>query len=165
MLKKSPLIIVILIYIGALGFYYWNFNNDGSFFSFSMDQNHWGVFGDYIGGITNPIIALALLSFVSKTYSMQKKEMENLKENLKIQIMISATSELMANTRREVDFLEKLCKQKEERLSEAKHFKNLQILGEKYEGILTSYNASCEAREIARMNLSNYAEKLKNLIE
>lgn len=56
-----------------------NFHNK----SISHDPADWGVLGDFFGGITNPIISLATLFFVAKTYLTQIAELDSARESVK----------------------------------------------------------------------------------
>ncbi|MDR7019582.1 hypothetical protein [Aeromonas salmonicida] len=49
----------------------------------SHDPADWGVLGDFFGGITNPIISLATLFFVAKTYVTQIAELDSARESVK----------------------------------------------------------------------------------
>jgi len=51
-----------------VGFYFYNFND-----YLTQDQTIWGAFGDYIGGILNPVIAFFVFYYVVKNYESQKE--------------------------------------------------------------------------------------------
>jgi len=61
-----------------VGFY--SFNIDGSL---SSDTNDWGTFGDYVGGLANPVIALILLYYVYKTFLTQRKQIIEAREEFR----------------------------------------------------------------------------------
>jgi len=77
-------VLAILIGIGLVivGFYFFNFNshilkNEGwwkVFQNLSADTGNWGTFGDYVGGILNPVIAAFAFYLIAKTYELQKSE-------------------------------------------------------------------------------------------
>ncbi len=79
--------IVFLIVI----FYAINFNFDmlknenwsGIFKNLSKNTGNWGAFGDYAGGILNPVIAAFAFYLIAKTYELQKTELEATRELLK----------------------------------------------------------------------------------
>lgn len=81
---KTGRVLVILVGIGLVivGFYFFNFNshilkNEGwwkVFQNLSADAGNWGVFGDYVGGILNPVIAAFAFYLIAKTYELQKSE-------------------------------------------------------------------------------------------
>lgn len=50
-------------------------------YSLSDDPAKWGVLGDYFGGVINPILSLATLIFVAKTYITQKAELNKVKQS------------------------------------------------------------------------------------
>jgi len=43
----------------------------------STNENTWGLFGDYIGGILNPSIGLLVFIYIVLSYNIQKKELKN----------------------------------------------------------------------------------------
>ncbi len=73
----------ILIGIGSviIGFYFFNFNSHilknedwwNVFQNLSKDTGNWGTFGDYVGGILNPVIAAFAFYLIAKTYELQKR--------------------------------------------------------------------------------------------
>lgn len=50
---------------------------------FSEDQTHWGVLGDYIGGVLNPAISLAALYWLTRSIIIQRKELQESREALR----------------------------------------------------------------------------------
>jgi large-conductance mechanosensitive channel len=89
--------IVILIAVIVFSFYFINFHH-----SFSDDNGKWGTFGDYVGGILNPIIAGFALYLIAESYKLQKKELEETRKLLKVstdaqinQIKIAAITALL----------------------------------------------------------------------
>lgn len=55
----------------------------------SSDQSDWGTFGDYVGGLLNPVVALVALWALLKTISLQIKELHVVKAELKKTISIA----------------------------------------------------------------------------
>lgn len=91
----NPILVVFAVAILLLiivGFYFYNVNSqileDGKwlnvFYNRSQDNGDWGAFGDYVGGILNPVIALGALYLIAQTYKLQKNELEKTTELLKI---------------------------------------------------------------------------------
>lgn len=60
---------------------------------FSSDQSDWGAFGDFIGGVLNPILSVLTLFVLALAYVMQREELKETKEALKLQ---TKTTEEMA---------------------------------------------------------------------
>lgn len=54
-----------------IGIYIFNFRES----SISKDPSNWGVLGDYIGGLLNPLISSITLFFLVRTYLSQKEEL------------------------------------------------------------------------------------------
>lgn len=77
---SGPFLAVILIIIGIIGFYVGNM-----FGELSSHITDWGSFGDYIGGLANPVIALAVLYYVFRSFQSNKQAMIELKNQTKIQ--------------------------------------------------------------------------------
>jgi hypothetical protein len=70
----------------VIGFYVVNFHN-----GLSGKNEVWGTFGDYFGGILNPIVALFAFYLIAETYKLQikayelrKTELEETRKLLKI---------------------------------------------------------------------------------
>ncbi|MGZ8947235.1 MAG: hypothetical protein ACXW1W_17665 [Methylococcaceae bacterium] len=70
---KTKLVVAVLciIVFVVVGFYLVNFH-DG----LSEKNEVWGTFGDYVGGILNPVIAAFAFYLIAKTYELQKRELE-----------------------------------------------------------------------------------------
>lgn len=64
--------------IGVFLFYFSNFNGD-----LSSKPEHWGTFGDFIGGTLNPILSFFALMALLLTIVLQSKELEGTKEELR----------------------------------------------------------------------------------
>lgn len=63
--------IAALIFVATSALYIYQFGKNG----LSLDQFHWGSFGDYFGGLINPILAfgnLLLLIYISRIVSNQE---------------------------------------------------------------------------------------------
>ena len=63
----------------VIGFYLIIFNN-----GISTKNEDWGTFGDYIGGVINPLIAACALYLISETYKLQKLELKKTVELLNL---------------------------------------------------------------------------------
>ena len=79
LIRYKYLIPITLIILVVVGFYFFNFHH-----SLSKENNAWGTFGDYVGGILNPVIAFGALYLIAETYKLQKIELEKTTELLKI---------------------------------------------------------------------------------
>ncbi|MCC4775885.1 hypothetical protein AB4077_14450 [Vibrio cyclitrophicus] len=63
-------ILTTLVIISIVGFYIYNFKE----LSISPDPEKWGPFGDFFGGVLNPI--LAFISFLALLYTIHMQQME-----------------------------------------------------------------------------------------
>lgn len=52
-------------------------------YGFSGKQEDWGVFGDYVGGLLNPVISLAALYWLTRSIVLQKRELQESREALR----------------------------------------------------------------------------------
>ena len=77
--SKKIVVIICFIVLIIVGFYFYNFHN-----GLSRDNGVWGTFGDYVGGILNPIIAAFAFYLIAKTYELQKTELEETRKLLKV---------------------------------------------------------------------------------
>lgn len=78
--------ILIFTAIFMCGFYIRNFYST----PISGDPANWGQFGDYIGGVLNPLLALTnLVVFIFLNNKIQRQEDRNTAENIRIQKVMS----------------------------------------------------------------------------
>jgi large-conductance mechanosensitive channel len=91
-----------------VGFYFFNFHN-----GFSKENGDWGTFGDYVGGILNPIIAAFAFYLIDKTYELQKRELEETRKLLQVstdaqkeQIKLAALTALLNSNLMRISTLE-----------------------------------------------------------
>ena len=70
------IVAIIVVY----GFYFFKFFSG---FKFSDQTGVWGTFGDYVGGILNPILSFFSLIAISLTLTLQIKELKNSKDESK----------------------------------------------------------------------------------
>ncbi|TAN68028.1 MAG: hypothetical protein EPN17_10030 [Methylobacter sp.] len=119
---KTGWVLTILVVIGLVivGFYFFNFNshilkNEGLwkvFQNLSADTGNWGTFGDYVGGILNPVIAAFAFYLIAKTYELQKRELEATRSLLEVstdaqknQIKLAALTALLNSNLMKIDML------------------------------------------------------------
>ena len=115
------LAILIVIVLLVVGFYFFNFNFDilknghwlHIFQNLSKTTGDWGTFGDYVGGILNPLIAAFAFYLIAKTYELQKKELEETRKLLQVstdaqkdQITLAALTALLNSNMARINMLE-----------------------------------------------------------
>lgn len=66
--------IVLLAAISVTGFYFWFFYEKLKR-PFSVDPEQWGQFGDFIGGVLNPLMAFAAFYWLTQSVKVQKNEL------------------------------------------------------------------------------------------
>lgn len=76
---RKFVIALCLTALTILGFFFANFHG-----GLSSDNGVWGTFGDYVGGILNPLIAAFAFYLIARTYELQKNELEATRNLLKI---------------------------------------------------------------------------------
>lgn len=69
--SNRPLLFVIIVFFCFVLAYIINFHSH----SISANPGDWGVLGDYIGGVTNPLISTIALIYLAKAYYTQKTEL------------------------------------------------------------------------------------------
>lgn len=69
---RIALIFVCSALIGAISFYAYTFG-----FSIVKDKNEWGAFGDFIGGLLNPIVGVVTVFLVLLNARLQRLELRN----------------------------------------------------------------------------------------
>ncbi len=87
---KRVIVVICLIVLGVVGFYFANFHN-----GLSEKNEVWGAFGDYFGGILNPVIAAFAFYLIAKTYELQKRELKVSTDAQKNQIKLADLTALL----------------------------------------------------------------------
>ncbi|MFM2625648.1 putative phage abortive infection protein [Vibrio owensii] len=75
--KYIALVIIAIIPLGYLA-WFWGIND----YELSKDVSNWGVFGDFIGGILNPLIALLAFYWLTMSVLIQKTELSETQQIL-----------------------------------------------------------------------------------
>lgn len=66
---------------GVVVLYVVNFGHLG----LSQDTDDWGSFGDYVGGVLNPIVAFAALAVLAYSVSIQRRELHEARKTMRAQ--------------------------------------------------------------------------------
>ncbi|MEC4749776.1 hypothetical protein [Methylomicrobium sp. Wu6] len=118
---KWILLILISAVLIIIVFYFVNFNShllNGEewwkvFQNLSNNTGAWGTFGDYVGGILNPVIAAFAFYLIAKTYELQKRELKTTTSLLKVstdaqkdQIKLAALTALLNSNFTRISLLE-----------------------------------------------------------
>jgi large-conductance mechanosensitive channel len=105
---KQVVKVIFLIVLGVGGFYFANFHN-----GLSIENGDWGTFGDYFGGILNPVVAAFAFYLIAKTYELQKRELEATRSLLgvstkaqKDQIKLAALTALLNSNSTKIGLLQ-----------------------------------------------------------
>lgn len=80
-LKAGPYRLVVLGFAvagGVIGFYVARFGS----WSLSDDPDDWAAFGDYVGGLLNPLVALLALALLAFSVGIQRRELNQTKRAL-----------------------------------------------------------------------------------
>jgi predicted RNase H-like HicB family nuclease/uncharacterized membrane protein len=106
--RNHPFVVICLIVLGVVSFYFVNFHN-----GFSKINGDWGTFGDYVGGILNPVIASFAFYLIAKTYELQKTELKATRGLLEVstdaqkkQIELAALTALLNSNLTRISLLE-----------------------------------------------------------
>jgi large-conductance mechanosensitive channel len=118
---KRVLFVLVVLGLLVVGFYYFNFNShilkkeiwQNVFQNISESNDKWGAFGDYVGGILNPVIAAFAFYLIAKTYELQKTELEATRSLLELstnaqkeQIKLAALTALLNSNLTRISMLE-----------------------------------------------------------
>ena len=102
---KQVINVICLIVLVVSVFYFANFHN-----GLSEKNEVWGTFGDYFGGILNPVIAAFAFYLIAKTYELQKRELEATRSLLEVstdaqknQIKLAALTALLNSNLMRID--------------------------------------------------------------
>ena len=89
--RNHPFVLVICtLVLVVLGLYFGNFH-----YGLSDKNDDWGTFGDYFGGILNPILAAFVLYWIVETYKLQKTELQETKRLINDQVKLAALTALL----------------------------------------------------------------------
>lgn len=96
--SKFFLVLFIAVVAGFYAFQFWAV-------PLSNDAGTWGQFGDYFGGVLNPIVAFAAFYWLTKSIELQDRELRaargNLNEALRLQLDQALTARTAADTQTE----------------------------------------------------------------
>jgi len=99
MTTKRILASLTLLVLSVIGFYLWHFKGH----PISPNPSDWGPFGDFFGGILNPIIAGAGLLLLLRTITQNEKALIQAKEMIEQgNTVIKQNAEELKSTREEV---------------------------------------------------------------
>ncbi|HTF95261.1 MAG TPA: hypothetical protein VL995_03935 [Cellvibrio sp.] len=91
--KRAPYLVLIII-TGLMALYFWNFNG-----AISGRQDAWGQFGDYVGGLINPMIGFITVWLL--TVSMRQNHLMLIQANKELELARQAlvnAKEMQAKT-------------------------------------------------------------------
>lgn len=78
-LRYAIVLVISLIFVYVVWFGLWNHQ------PLSEDAGKWGAFGDFIGGLMNPIVALLALYWLTQSIAVQKQELKDTRTVLEAQ--------------------------------------------------------------------------------
>jgi len=86
--RNHPFLVTLILVV--LGLYFGNFH-----YGLSDKNDDWGTFGDYFGGILNPVLAAFVLYWIVETYKLQKTELQETKRLINDQVKLAALTALL----------------------------------------------------------------------
>jgi len=99
--RNHPFVLVICtLVLVVLGLYFGKFH-----YGLSDKNEVWGTFGDYFGGILNPVIALFVLYWIVETYKLQKTELQETKRLINDQVKLAALTALLESNLTRISLL------------------------------------------------------------
>lgn len=114
------LAVATVIGAGAFIFYFISFKGD-----LSHQQDIWGMFGDYIGGVLNPVFSFLALVALLLTIVLQSKELEQTRTELKRTADANAKQATYISTQQKREDIYKLITKLSDRINN-NYNKNLQ---------------------------------------
>jgi hypothetical protein len=78
--KKSRVLACSIFILIVAGYFFWFLVINSQ--RLSVDTSSWGAFGDFVGGILNPLIAFLAFYWLTVSVLIQKKELEETKNAL-----------------------------------------------------------------------------------
>lgn len=76
--EKTVIISIAMIFFSIVSAYVYSFHS----YEWSSKPSDWGVIGDYVGGLLNPVISFVALYYLIKAYTTQKQELRETKSVL-----------------------------------------------------------------------------------
>jgi len=166
-IEENIIIIVCVVALIVVGFYSLNFtsllsDSRKEFLSFtlklSMDNDDWGTFGDYIGGVLNPLIAGFVFYYVVKTYELQKIET---KRQIEIAAITAVINTKLIQLQDLNNNIEKILKKKELKSTEL-HFQGNK---QSYQQYCNSIDNEASPFNESKKDLDRDIEKLQNKLD
>ena len=74
--------VIVAFGISSAGVAYWRWFSVVQDRSLSTSPSTWGAFGDFVGGILNPLVALSALFMLITSVRIQKKELAETRDAL-----------------------------------------------------------------------------------
>lgn len=71
-MKYKPLLLSLALLSLVWAFYFWHFNN-----GFSLSQGDWGTFGDFTGGVLNPLLNFITIYLLIKSLNSQESALKH----------------------------------------------------------------------------------------
>lgn len=76
---KTALIVGVIFFILVITSYIWNFQES----PISGDPSHWGVLGDFVGGIVNPLLGLVTIWLLTVSLRQNNEMLDQARAELK----------------------------------------------------------------------------------
>jgi hypothetical protein len=131
--KKLLLFIPVVVAVGAVGVYVWAFNH----LPFTEDPSAWGTFGDFFGGLLNPVVSCLTLFVAIQVWLLQGKELEETKKALRDQ---ADTAKQQLSEQRFFDLLRVYQSTVDGLyLEQGAHYSGRQVLVQWFKGSASSY--------------------------
>jgi large-conductance mechanosensitive channel len=168
--SKKIVVVIGFIVLIIVGFYFYNFHN-----GLSKDNGVWGTFGDYVGGILNPVIAAFAFYLIAKTYELQKTELEATRCLLeastnaqKEQIKLAALTALLNSNLTRISILEseKIAVDQSRPPPQSRNFRGSSSMSsDEYDRIKAGHDFANEKIEEIRNKINCLVDKNKNIEE
>jgi hypothetical protein len=89
------LIVIVAMVVGAI---YFSVFHEG----LTEDHGRWGQFGDYVGGLLKPLVAVLALAMLIKATLLQKEELKATREEMRLAREVSEEQRMVSDAQRKV---------------------------------------------------------------
>ena len=128
---------------------------------FSTEPSHWGVFGDYIGGILNPTLAYMAFYWLTQSIVLQKEELSDTRAALERSAVSQEKMEQSARLGSELSALNTILQSKNSDISNVRA--NIQLITEQIysQSHVILHNGATVTQQQATQEIATLIEALK----
>jgi uncharacterized membrane protein len=107
---KTALILGVIFFISVITSYIWKFHGT----TISGDPSHWGVLGDFVGGIVNPLLGLVTIWLLTKTLHQSLEQQIDSSNNFKKEISLAKEQKTLNDAMSFISFYDSIISEERE---------------------------------------------------